>query len=320
MRGYLLALLILLSAVRSFGSVIVVPPNLTFTDQTVGTTSPPQVVTLTYTSPDVPPPVLIAYLDYADFHITRGNGDVETSTAMNCTTLSSSVSCSVSVIFQPAVPGQQMGNLAILTGQPFFPSTQTIAMVTLTGNGVSPFPAVLPLSGFRAFQAMGITGDHSKDPINNCPGDYYPGSMFTGVLTGSLIGRGSYQLCTYYDSTHFAYPFDSNYLTFTNDADGSIFKFSIRVLSSDLTLSGITLSGTYSLDPTASTGGFAQQFLDASGTFVLNTHAYHNTRGVLVINTGTLVLNGVLVINSAAGTSPGQAPPSTPFQQNLKRE
>jgi hypothetical protein len=298
--SYVSGLLILLSASPSFGSITVLPQALTFADQPVGTTSAPQRVTLTFTSPDVVPSLELLGL-YPHFDVRP----------MACTPLSSTVtSCPFDVVFKPTTAGSKTVTLTI---KPFSNiSVPPIATVNLSGTAIAVVPPD-PLSGFQKFQAIGNAVDDSArtDVCTDSPSLPYTGGptdsfMFNGALQGDVLGRGTYQLCiwrvagvSYAGGTTIAGS-SSAYLLFTSDSDGSAFRITINFIDTSITFA------TWALDSTKSTGRFASQLLDASGTFELNTHAIYNNGSV--INSGTLVLNGVLVINAPTADS---APPAT---------
>ncbi len=121
------------SGVTAATSVTVQPTSLSFSNQTVGTISPPQNITITNTGTEV--------LNITGFS-TGTSGDYAW-TAPNCLALNNTLnvgqSCTVSVTFTPTASGTRSGSLRIsdtATGSP-----QT---VSLTGTGAAAFTLTSP--------------------------------------------------------------------------------------------------------------------------------------------------------------------------------
>jgi hypothetical protein len=294
--GFIGTCFILLMTVRpSVASVTVAPSHIQFADQQVGTRSASRLITLNYTSPDMPPAQVFAYLDSPDFHIAYGASDLITAT-MNCGAQGNAFSCTVPVVFQPSGRGSLAATLVISNAPPFRGSI--IASVNLAGVGIGGPDS---LAGFQKFEAFGTAVWNSPD---SCPGfeatDKESPVMFKGTLKGDLIGTGTYQICTW---TPQGNPTNGHsYLLFTSACEitndclnqpGSSFRLALNVLAyspfRDGAFSGGTISGTYILEPGQSTGGFQNQLVRGSGLFEIGASASDRI---------TIVLNGAVVTNN----------------------
>lgn len=97
-------------------SLSTTPSSLSFSDQTVGTTSAAQTITLKNTGSAIVSSITIQY-----------DGNFPSST--NCgNTLAAGASCIISVTFAPTTSGQGTGNLHIYSD-----ATSKLTQVTLTG-------------------------------------------------------------------------------------------------------------------------------------------------------------------------------------------
>src|SRR2546425_461839 len=95
-RVWIVLFVVLITPLKTFGSVSISTQTLVFNDQHVGTTSAPQSVTIAFTAPDSPPQGLFASI--SPFNIT----DFSVYRSPACTPWTGLQSiCTVSVVFKP---------------------------------------------------------------------------------------------------------------------------------------------------------------------------------------------------------------------------
>jgi hypothetical protein len=132
------------AGVTAATSVTIQPTSLSFASQDVGTTSPPQTVTITNTGTQTLNITKFSVGSSLDYSITstQSNGTTSSCTAL-ANTLAISQSCAVYVYFSPTATGTRNATLSIsdtATGSP-----QTVA---LTGIGAASFTLTNPASSF----------------------------------------------------------------------------------------------------------------------------------------------------------------------------
>ena len=118
------------------------PVSLTFSGLDVGTTSPPEVLTVTN----------VFSIPVAIFSIIS-NGDfaVQSSTCpISPSTLASGSSCTVDVTFTPSAPKQRTGTLTFTSSAPASPQA-----IVLTGTGIGPGAQLFPASLTFGSQLIG---------------------------------------------------------------------------------------------------------------------------------------------------------------------
>jgi hypothetical protein len=135
-------------------TVTVSPASVTFPDQTVGTASGTQVVTMSNTGSVV--------LNKTSILLSGGNR-TDFAQTNNCgATLAAGANCTVSVTFTPSATGSRSTSLTITDDAS--PGTQT---VPLSGNGALPSAGLTPASVTFADQAVGTTSSAQIATLNN---------------------------------------------------------------------------------------------------------------------------------------------------------
>lgn len=115
-------------------SQAVSPPYLSFSNQTVGSTSPPQTVTLTAGA------IVVQNL------LIQVSGDF--SQTNNCGTgLAAFATCQIQVTFTPTNAGTRNGTLTITDGAPNSPQTVSLTGIGVSGQSVSPATLSFPNQG-----------------------------------------------------------------------------------------------------------------------------------------------------------------------------
>jgi sugar lactone lactonase YvrE len=268
----------------SAGIATLNPTSLTFADQTSGTTSAPQDVTLTNTGTG--PLGHISIGVYSNFNLDFGQTN-------NCpASLGVNASCKISVTFTPHVNGGDYGSLyvdndgagspqylslsgngislgvasfstdSLSFGSQIVGTTSTAKMVTLTNTGTGPL----------SISSLDIYGDFAK--TSNCP--IIPATLgaganciisvtFTPTETGSRGGTvvinsdsPSYQSYVSLSGTGVApiVTFSPSILSFGNQAVGTNSTPQVITLTNDpsataaLTISSIVATGEYSKSTT----------------------------------------------------------------------
>ncbi len=136
----------------------VLPTSLTFGNQDVGTTGPPQIVTLSNTGTV---PLTISSVgppsgDFGDSH--------------NCpispATLAAGSSCTISVTFTPTGTGARNGTLTITDNSNGVPGSQQT--VSLTGTGINPGACLSPTLLSFGNQVLNTTSVPRKVTLTSC--------------------------------------------------------------------------------------------------------------------------------------------------------
>jgi FG-GAP-like repeat/Abnormal spindle-like microcephaly-assoc'd, ASPM-SPD-2-Hydin len=299
-------------------SVLLSPPGLTFATQTVGTTSPPQLVTLTNAGSQT----------LALTSITPSTGYAQTN---NCgLSLAPGAACSLNVTFTPTVTGAQTGVITIVDN-----AAAGSQVVSLTGTGsgtpaVSLSPTSLTFSnqtvdtssatqsitltntgaGPLTIISVASTGDYSQ--TNTCGGSVASKATckisvaFTPTTTGARHGTlvvtdnatTSPQSVTVTGTGIAAnVAFSPTGLSFANQAVNTSSATKTIVLTNNtgakLTISQIAASSNYSQTNTCGTG-------IAAGA----------TCNILVAfkPTSTGIIRGTITITDSATTSPQSVP------------
>jgi hypothetical protein len=136
--------------------VVLSPASLTFANQSVGTTSGSETITLTNTG--------IGTLSISSMSLTGANpGDfAETNTCG--TSVAAGANCSINVTFTPAATGTRTASLSIADNGPGSPQAITLAG---TGVGGSPSVTLSPTSVTFATQAVGTTSGAQVVTLTN---------------------------------------------------------------------------------------------------------------------------------------------------------
>jgi hypothetical protein len=131
------------------------PTSLVFGNQGVGTTSPPQMVTLTNVGNTTMTVASISVLgaNQADFGQTN-----------NCTSLAASASCTITVTFSPSATGTRTATISVTDDAPGSPHT-----ISLTGFGITngPIVALSPTSLTFPTLVVGSTSSAMKVTLTN---------------------------------------------------------------------------------------------------------------------------------------------------------
>jgi hypothetical protein len=130
--------------------------SLTFGSQMIGTTSAPQLVTLSNTGNE---PLVISNLS---INGTNGSDFAETDNCIG--SLSAGANCSINVSFAPTATGTRTGTLMISDNAT---SPQSPQIVALTGTGAAPLVSVSPSSITFANQYVGTIGLPQTVTITN---------------------------------------------------------------------------------------------------------------------------------------------------------
>jgi hypothetical protein len=149
--------------------VELVPASLTFADQTVGTTSAAQTVTLTNTLPSATVTidgVSITGADAGDFAQTNTCG----------TSVAAGASCTINVTFTPTEAGTRTAAVSVSDGGGGSP--QTVALTGTTGPSVTLAPTSLTFAG----QNVGTTSAPQMVTLTNS------GGSALGVTSISITG------------------------------------------------------------------------------------------------------------------------------------
>jgi hypothetical protein len=161
-----------LSGTGIAASVAFTPAGLTFADQTVGTTSPASVVTLSNTG--------TAALTINNVAITGANsGDYAQSNTCGGS-VAVGASCSISTTFTPAAAGIRTASISVgdsATGSP--------QSVPLTGTGIAPTVAFSPASITFANQAVGTSSTANVITLSN------PGNATLTITSITVTGTNS---------------------------------------------------------------------------------------------------------------------------------
>ena len=158
------------------------PSSLNFGNQTVGTTSGAQSITLSNSGGTA-------------FSLTSIAASGDFAQTNNCgSTLSAGASCTINVTFTPAVSGTRSGTLTVTDSAPGSPQT-----ASLTGTGQSPAAASLsPSSLSFGAQAVGTTSAARAMTLSNTGGTAFSltsivasGDFAQGNNCGSTLAAGA---------------------------------------------------------------------------------------------------------------------------------
>jgi phosphodiesterase/alkaline phosphatase D-like protein len=143
-----------LSGTGATSSVSLSPASLTFVNQSVGTSSAAQAVTLTNSGTTV--------LTLTSITITGTNGG-DFSQTNNCgASLAAGANCAINVTFTPTATGARSGTLTITDNAPNGPQT-----VALTGTGASPAASLSPASLAFGNQPVGVASAAQAVTLTN---------------------------------------------------------------------------------------------------------------------------------------------------------
>jgi hypothetical protein len=142
-------------------AAVVSPSSLTFSTQTVGTSSPPQTATLTN---NLPTPLSITTIatNLKDFSVTS-------TCPLSPATLAAGASCTASVTFHPSVAGTRSATLSFLDN-----ASNSPQKIALSGSGttahlvsisVSPSPASVQIGGTLQLTATGNYSDGTQQNL-----------------------------------------------------------------------------------------------------------------------------------------------------------
>jgi hypothetical protein len=259
----------------------VVPTSITFTPaQTIGTTSPPQFVTLTNNTSDS---ITLAFVPSADFGTTT---TVTPPPAACGASLASGASCQIGVTFSPTVtpPTTETGTLVINYTAEGVLNSQTVA---LTGTGTT---STLNLTSSLTFGGQYVTTTSSSQPaiFTNSTGAPVP---FTTSISGD-----------YAETVDAASPASCSGATPSVPAGSSCqfditFKPAIGAVCSDTGTFTVTPSGSTALT-TALTGTPWEVSISAPATFSVNRGS---SGSFAVTGTWTCGYTGTATIASTGG-------------------
>ncbi len=193
-----------LTGVGASPAVTFSPSSLNFGNQTVNTTSSPQVSTLTNTGPGV--------LNITSIGMSGANsGDFAESN--NCpSSVQPNGSCQISVTFTPSGTGTENAAVSITDNAPGSPQTMPLTGVGVLpavtfspsslnfgnqGVGTTSSPQVTTLTnsgaGVLTITSIGITGSNSGDfaQTNNCPSSVQPNGSCQISVTFTPTGTGT---------------------------------------------------------------------------------------------------------------------------------
>ncbi|MGD0693506.1 MAG: choice-of-anchor D domain-containing protein [Terriglobia bacterium] len=180
------------------------PTSLTFGSQDLGTTSPPQNVTLSNTGTG-PLSITSIVTSPSDFAQTNNCGS----------SVAAGANCTIAVTFSPTANGKRTGTLSVTDNSNGVNGSQQT--VSLTGTGVSPGGSVSPTSLTFGSQAIGTTSAARKVTLtsngttnliitsftftganagdfaqtNNCPTSMAPGAKCTINVTFTPTALGA---------------------------------------------------------------------------------------------------------------------------------
>jgi FG-GAP-like repeat/Abnormal spindle-like microcephaly-assoc'd, ASPM-SPD-2-Hydin len=187
-------------------SVTFLPASLTFANQTVGTSSPASVVTLTNNG--------TAALSITSVSITGANAGDYSQTNNCAASIAVGASCSISATFTPTGSSTRIASISVADS-----ATGSPQIVPLTGTGIAPIVLLSPASITFANQAVGtvspagvitlsntgnatltinsvsITGANQGDfaQVNTCGGSLAQGTSCTISVTFAPTAAGTRQ-------------------------------------------------------------------------------------------------------------------------------
>ena len=163
-----------LSSAELYEQIAVSPASLSFSNQSTGTTSASQTVTLTNNESTA--------LTIGGVSVSGANGSdfVETNDCVG--SLPAGASCSISVTFTPAATGMRAASLTIANNLSVSP-----VLVPLTGTGVPPAPIVSLSSNGVPFatQALGTTSSPQTVTLHNT------GTATLNIQTVAITGASA---------------------------------------------------------------------------------------------------------------------------------
>jgi hypothetical protein len=149
------------------------PASLTFTGQTVGTSSTAQAVTLTNTGATA--------LSFSGITITGTNSGDFTQTNNCGTSLAANSTCTINVTFAPTAGGSRSATLTITDNAPGSPQA-----VSLAGTGLAPAVTLSPQSLSFANQLIGTSSTANPVTLSNTGNASL--SLTSIAITGTNIG------------------------------------------------------------------------------------------------------------------------------------
>jgi len=218
-------------------------PILAFAQQLIGTTSPPQTVTLTNTG--------TATMSISDMAISGADaGDFSQSNTCN-PTLAVGASCQVTATFAPTGGGTRTAMVGITDDAPGSPQT-----ITLTGTGLQAAVTLAPMSLTFANQLVGTTSSAQSVTLSNSgtvtvSGDFALTSATTCPSSGTVAAGASCSISVNF--TPGATGLRTGSISISDDAPGS---------PQTVSLSGTGTGPAVSLSPTSLT--FGGQFVGTS--------------------------------------------------------
>ncbi len=135
-------------------SVVFAPSSVTFADQTVGTSSPANVVTLTNAG--------TATLTISSISITGTNSGDFSQTNTCGTSLGAGASCSVTATFTPTASGLRAASISVSDNAVGSPQT-----AALSGTGIAPAASLSPTSLSFGNQPLGTTSSAKTLTLSN---------------------------------------------------------------------------------------------------------------------------------------------------------
>jgi hypothetical protein len=255
------------------GGPVLVPPNLSFGNQTVGITSAPKVSTMTNTSD--------ATLTITSINVTGTNSN-DFAQTNNCgTSVPAGGSCNITVTFTPSETGTRTAAVSITDSDPTSPQT-----LPLSGTGVLPALTLSPPTGLTfPNQTINTTSSAMNATLTNTG---------LGILTvQSIAATGPFAQTNTCSATLNPAASCTISVTFTPNANGTL-TGAISVTDNApgspqaLPLSGVGVSPAVTFSPTILT------FPDQT---IFTTSA---AKKVTLTNTGL----GILTVASIAVTGP----------------
>jgi hypothetical protein len=221
-------------------------PNLTFTQQLVGTTSTPQAATLTN--------VGTLAVTITSIAVTGGNAATDFAQTNNCpSTLAANASCQVTVTFTPTTTGTRTAAVLVTDG-----SSDSPQGINLTGTGITSTISLSPSSLTFPNQYVGTSGLPQTVTVTNhgtvsvsitsvtaSPSDF-------GVLNScgsSLAVNASCSIGVFFDPT--ASGSRTGTLTITDSATGSPQVVGLSGTGQDFSMSAPSSSASVTAGQTA---------------------------------------------------------------------
>jgi hypothetical protein len=257
-------------------TVTVAPPSLTFSSQTVGTTSAAQSVTVSNTG--------TATVTFAGFTVSGTNaGDFSVplpTAGTMCSpsgTLAGGASCTINVLFTPSASGTRTATLNIADNA--LGSPQPVAL-TGTGAGGTGTISISPTSLTFASQTLGTTSAAQAVTVSNIGG---AALTFTSIVTSGDFAGATLAQCPSIAVEAAPCVFS---ITFTPTATGArtgTITFTDNATRSPqiVTLTGTGTGGTATVTVTPSSLAYASQAVGTTS----------GAESVTVSNTGSTAVN-----------------------------